>query len=86
MDEILPQFKKEAARISSKNSIIPFISSLLAQEVPGERLDGEDWGRHLRESVNFYGAFCRSEERIRPTAYLEIGPKPLLSKILQSNI
>jgi malonyl CoA-acyl carrier protein transacylase len=65
------------AGLTPSTPAIPLVSTVLGRRVEGAELDAAYWARNLREPVRFQEAV----ERLAadgPTAFLELGPHPVL--------
>ena len=87
---ILDPLKELASSITFRNPAIPVISPLLGGVVAaGENFGPEYLARHARETVNFLDAIAaaKREELIdQNMVWLEVGPSPVCSAFLKSNL
>lgn len=81
VDPILNQLAQAANQIKIHPPRIPIISNLTGQTLSaGQRLDGQYWQQHSREAVKFTDGL-RTLVKQGYETFLEIGPKPILSKL-----
>ncbi|MBD2385061.1 non-ribosomal peptide synthetase/type I polyketide synthase [Cylindrospermum sp. FACHB-282] len=81
VDPILDQLEQLAREISTHPPRIPMISNLTGQILSANQpLDGQYWRNHSREAVRFMAGVSTLVEQGYET-FLEIGPKPILSKL-----
>jgi acyl transferase domain-containing protein len=78
-------FQEELATISPRSSTIPFHSGVEGGRVDTRRLDVAYWSRNLRQPVLFEAAI-RSLREAATTAFLEIGPRPVLTDAIAETL
>jgi len=83
MEPMLDAFEQIAEQVTWKPLRIPLVSNLTGEWLPsGHLLDATYWRQHCREAVRFAsGMNTLFEKQIE--IFLEIGPKPILSKMGQ---
>ena len=82
MDPIDPWFREELATISPRPAPIAFHSAVEGGPVDPRRLDAGYWSRNLRQPVLFETAI-RSLREAGITAFVEIGPRPVLTGAIE---
>jgi len=78
-------FQEELVTISPRPSTIPFHSGVEGGRVDTRRLDVAYWSRNLRQPVLFEAAI-RSLREAGTTAFLEIGPRPVLTDAIAETL
>jgi len=78
-------FHEELATISPRPSAIPFHSGVEGGRVDTRRLDVAYWSRNLRQPVLFEAAI-RSLREAGTTAFLEVGPRPVLTDAIAETL
>ncbi len=76
---------RAAARLQPQAGQIPFMSTVTGEFSPGAKLAGEYWGRNLAERVRFAEAMTSLLDAGH-TAFLELGPHPLLQRSMRQCI
>jgi acyl transferase domain-containing protein len=71
-------FREELAAISPRRTAIPFYSAVAGGPVDSSGLDADYWSRNLSQPVLFETAI-RSLQEAGHDAFLEIGPRPVLT-------
>lgn len=64
--------------LATRPGDIPFVSTVTGDLIAGRELDGEYWWRNVREPVQFRHA-VEVAARSGATAFIEIGPRPILA-------
>ena len=83
MEPILPAFRTVAEQVRYAVPAVPVVSNLFGQIVRDDRLcQAEYWVRHVREPVRF-AAGLRALLAEGVTAFVEVGPHPVLVSIVQ---
>jgi len=78
-------FREELATISPRPAAIEFYSSAEAGPVDPSGLDAAYWSRNLRQPVLFEAAL-RSLREAGRTAFIEIGPRPILINAIEETL
>ncbi|MFE0375644.1 SDR family NAD(P)-dependent oxidoreductase [Streptomyces inhibens] len=82
MDPMLEPFGALAAGVAHRQGNVPVISTVTGRQIRGEDMLREDYWRHnARETVRFLPAVHTLLER-RFDAVLEIGPEPVLTRLV----
>ncbi|MEV4560379.1 type I polyketide synthase, partial [Kitasatospora sp. NPDC049285] len=86
MDAVLDQFRAVAAELEFHPARLPVISNLTGEPATDEQLRSPDyWVRHIREAVRFHDG-VRALHRAGTTAYLELGPGPVLTALAEETL
>ena len=85
MDPIEAGLRTDLAGVAGGASKVPMISTVTGQPVEGAELTADYWWRNVRQPVRFSAAI---EELLRNgcTAFIEIGPHPVLSSALTETV
>ncbi|KAI4195861.1 MAG: hypothetical protein LQ350_006936 [Teloschistes chrysophthalmus] len=90
MDPVLEPFEQLAGHMTFKAPSIPFLSSLLGEDVfDGKTINAKYLRRATREPVNFVGALKAAQEQDiinEKTVWIDIGPHPVCSAFIKSQI
>ena len=90
MEPVLDEFESAAKNVAFKPPEVPFISPLLSSCVfDGKTLNAKYLRRASRETVNFAGALEAARDfgtADDTSVWLEVGPHPLCSSFIESNI
>ncbi|HWA54738.1 MAG TPA: acyltransferase domain-containing protein, partial [Solirubrobacterales bacterium] len=78
-------FQAELVALSPRPSTVPFHSGVEGGRVDTRRLDVGYWSRNLRQPVLFEAAI-RSLREAGTTAFLEIGPRPVLTEAIAETL
>jgi acyl transferase domain-containing protein len=78
-------FHEELATISPRPAAIPFYSGVEGGRVDTRRLDVDYWSRNLRGQVLFEAAI-RALREAGTTAFVEIGPRPILTGAIEETL
>jgi acyl transferase domain-containing protein/NADPH:quinone reductase-like Zn-dependent oxidoreductase/surfactin synthase thioesterase subunit len=83
MDPVLAEFEKAAGRVILSEPSVRFISTVTGAMARFEELrDTGYWVRQIRQPVRFLDAI-RAAHGLKPSAFLEIGPQPVLLGMAQ---
>ncbi|WP_405681088.1 SDR family NAD(P)-dependent oxidoreductase [Streptomyces sp. NBC_00868] len=83
MDPVLEPFGDVVAGIPHRPGRTPVISTVTGRQVTGEEMGRHDyWGRNVRRTVRFLPALRALLER-RFDAVVEIGPEPVLARLVR---
>ncbi|MFI8505132.1 acyltransferase domain-containing protein, partial [Streptomyces sp. NPDC085524] len=84
MDEVLAEFEQAISALTFNEPQIAVVSNLTGQ-VAEELTDPAYWARHIRGAVRFHdGIETLNAQGI--TTYLELGPDPVLTSLVQSTL
>lgn len=89
VEPILSEFEKAAGSVEFHPPRVPVISPLLGEVVTeAGHFDAKYLSRHCRETVNFVGAMAKAKTSVisTDTVWVEVGPHPVLSGLLRSNM
>ncbi|KAB2579259.1 Non-reducing polyketide synthase pks27 [Lasiodiplodia theobromae] len=89
VEPILPEFEKIAGSVEFHAPRVPVISPLLGEVVTEAGHFGAKYlSRHCRETVNFVDAMAKAKASLvsNDTIWVEVGPHPVLSGLLRSNM
>jgi len=85
LDRMLDAFQAEAARIDFRIPEVPWISNLTGTLVERNcSVDSKYWRQHLRETVQFSQGLIAAQTT-NVSMFLELGPKPHLAALAQTN-
>ncbi|MEO0946631.1 MAG: MupA/Atu3671 family FMN-dependent luciferase-like monooxygenase [Cyanobacteria bacterium J06641_5] len=77
MEPMLAQFQQVAAQVRYHQPQFDLISNVTGEVIGAEIATADYWCRHVRQPVQFHKSMqCLAQ--LNPTAYLELGPKPIL--------
>ncbi|MES2673576.1 MAG: alpha/beta fold hydrolase [Pseudomonadota bacterium] len=85
MSPMLDAFRKIADTVQYSTPSIPLISNLTGELIHDEIAYSDYWVKHISLAVNFEGSvhsLCREQANIS----LEIGPHPVLTRLLRENL
>ncbi|MFC4534994.1 type I polyketide synthase [Sphaerisporangium dianthi] len=85
LDGHADKLASKVAHIAADKGDVPFISTVTGTRVTAERLDGEHWGRNLRDAVLFSPA-VEAVAEMGVTVFLEIGPHPVLLRDISETL
>ncbi|MFB7391621.1 SDR family NAD(P)-dependent oxidoreductase [Streptomyces sp. NPDC056191] len=85
VEEIAGELRAGLDGLSSRGSEVAMWSTVTGELVADGELDAGYWYRNLRQPVLFADAVRRSEES-GPTAFVEIGPHPVLSLAMEQTV
>ncbi|GAB3844628.1 hypothetical protein GCM10027610_059440 [Dactylosporangium cerinum] len=86
VDPVLAEFAAVAAGLTYREPQLPLVSTVHGRPVePGEVTDAGYWVRQVREPVRFADAVT-ALAATDVTRYLELGPDPVLTSLVQQNL
>ncbi|MEV6976920.1 type I polyketide synthase, partial [Kitasatospora sp. NPDC093806] len=86
MDAVLDEFRTVAESLDYREPHTPVISNLHGGlAAPAELTDPDYWVRHIREAVRFHDG-VRTLDALGTTAYLELGPGPVLTALAEETL
>ncbi|MFE6855776.1 type I polyketide synthase, partial [Streptomyces sp. NPDC057674] len=85
VEEIAGELRAGLDGLSSRGSQVAMWSTITGELVADEELDAGYWYRNLRQPVLFADA-VRLAEEAGPTAFVEIGPHPVLSLAMEQTV
>ena len=85
MDPLLPGLRARFAGLAPTSTTVPFHSTVLGRHAEGTELDGDYWGRNLRERVQF-GRVVEQLLGTGHTAFVEVSAHPVLSMALSDAV
>ncbi|MEK8173819.1 acyltransferase domain-containing protein [Streptomyces sp. M19] len=86
MEPVLEEFRQVAAGLTYREPTLTVISDVTGRPAaPGDLTDPEYWVRHIRRPVRFLDG-VRSLEAHGVTAYVELGPDPVLTSLARQNV
>ncbi len=81
MDPLEKRLRQEFAGVAGGAATVPMISTVTGEPIEGARLDADYWWRNVREPVRF-SAGVEWLLREGCTAFVEIGPHPVMASAL----
>ncbi|MER7707159.1 SDR family NAD(P)-dependent oxidoreductase [Kitasatospora sp. NPDC097605] len=86
MDAVLKEFRAVAERLDYREPRLAVVSNLTGAPATAEQLRSPGyWVRHIREAVRFHDG-VRSLRAAGVTAYLELGPGPVLTALAEDSL
>ncbi|GAA3932928.1 acyltransferase domain-containing protein [Chitinophaga oryziterrae] len=79
MEPAVKAFSDQVSTIKLSAATIPFISNISGQVAGTEVTDPAYWGKHIRETVNFFAGINTLSSAGNDAIYLEVGPGNTLS-------
>lgn len=81
MDPIEDGLRRELAHVAGREAQVPMISTVTGEPVRGTELNADYWWRNVRQPVRFAAGIERALSE-GCTAFLEIGPHPVMAPAL----
>ena len=82
MDGIQARLERCLAPLEPGATTVPFVSTVEGHAIEGQALGARYWWRNVREPVAFEAAVTHALEALQITAFIEIGPHPVLRDYL----
>jgi acyl transferase domain-containing protein/NADPH:quinone reductase-like Zn-dependent oxidoreductase/NAD(P)-dependent dehydrogenase (short-subunit alcohol dehydrogenase family)/acyl carrier protein len=85
MESVKDSFLSRIGMIKPSTGVMPFISTVTGNTIPGSELDQNYWWENLRKTVQFSDAFTWLIEN-KFNLFMEIGPHPVLKTYLHEGL
>ncbi|WP_255956175.1 acyltransferase domain-containing protein, partial [Streptomyces odontomachi] len=87
MDTVLEEFQKVAQGLTYHAPRIPVVSNVTGTTATAEQLtSAQYWTDHIRAAVRFHDGITHLHQHHQISTYLEIGPHPALTGLVQDSV